>query len=577
MAFEGTLEDLAIVDVLQLLHVSRKTGVLLVFGHDSDAHIVLKDGRIVGCKHPSKTKNIGQVLVEMGAVTEADIDDAVRAQQEAGDSRRPFMATLVELGTLEEKTGWKALESLIESTVVELVSWQEGHFVFELGEIASFDEFAHVPREVDTQLSVDTQSALMEAVRIIDERNRDKAQPAGKAAIDVDPASADDRDSDDAENADEADPPQPNEPTDAAPPPTDRLVAHLGTATADERPNDRDALDDIIDERLGGDWQERAACRVVLFSDDGLLKMSMRSLCIEHTIDIFVTEIGKDVFEKLLAWRNDESPPILVCDVDAKTSGDSWHRQCVRLLARCRKEHAEVPFILLSEPRIECFSEGFAHGAAAVLPRPDPSLSRSSYVDEMRKLYSAIVSCVKATFQRRSVLAYRLGEAHRRMAVLKARIREVRFPDGPSQISLVVLRHVADYVERCVLFLVRKNDLLALGAFGLDDNAETVSSAITRLRMPIDNGSLLARTVQSGCFYCGENSDALLRTHLYKCIGEPANPEMVLVPLRTKDKTAAIIYGDFGSQPTNLVETDSLEILADHAGMAFELALAERR
>lgn len=571
MAFEGTLEDLAIVDVLQLLHVSQKTGVLLVFRDDSEAHIVLKDGRLVGCKHPFKTKNIGQVLVEMAAVTNTDVEQALRVQQEAGDSRRPLMATLVEIGKLDQKTGWQALESLIESTVVELVSWQEGHFVFEAGTITSVDEFAHIPRDVDTQLSVDTQLALMEAVRILDERNREKAQPAGKAAPSP---SADDENSDD---ADVTDRPQPSEPTDTVRPPTERLEAHLETAPGEERANDSDALSDIIDERFGGDWQQLDACRVILFSDDGLLKMSMHTVCIEHNIDIFVTEVGKDVFEKLLAWRNDELPPILVCDVGNKSSQDSWHRQCTRLLARCRKEHPEIPLILLSEPRIECFSESFSQGAAAVLPRPNPAVSRSNYVDEMRKLYTAIVSCMKATFQRRSVLAYRLHEARRRMGVLKARIREVRFPDGPSQISLVVLRHVAEFVERCVLFLVRKDDLLALGAFGLDNDAETVSSTITRLRMPINDDSLVAKTVQSGCFYCGNNGDALLKTHLYTCIGEPANPEIVLVPLRTKDKTAAIIYGDFGRQETNLVETDSLEILADHAGMAFELALAERR
>ena len=84
MGFEGSLEDLSVVDVLQLLHVSKKSGALRIFSATREAAIDIKDGHIVGCRHPSRTMNVGSVLMAMDAASEADIDDAVAQQQAAG-------------------------------------------------------------------------------------------------------------------------------------------------------------------------------------------------------------------------------------------------------------------------------------------------------------------------------------------------------------------------------------------------------------------------------------------------------------------------------------------------------------
>jgi hypothetical protein len=46
--------------------------------------------------------------------------------------------------------------------------------------------------------------------------------------------------------------------------------------------------------------------------------------------------------------------------------------------------------------------------------------------------------------------------------------------------------------------------------------------------------------------------------------------------LRAQERTAAIIYGDFGAQVPRAVDRDALEILAEFAGLAFDLALRER-
>ncbi len=47
MSFTGELEHLPIVDILQLLHATRKSGILRLAGRKGESQLVLKDGYIV--------------------------------------------------------------------------------------------------------------------------------------------------------------------------------------------------------------------------------------------------------------------------------------------------------------------------------------------------------------------------------------------------------------------------------------------------------------------------------------------------------------------------------------------------
>ncbi len=574
MAFEGSLEDLSAVDVLQLLHVSKKTGVLKVAGPQGEARIAIKDGMIVGCQHPSPGKNVGHILVGMGALTQTAIEEAVAAQQAAGDAKKPFIQTLSELGHIEEQVGWQALKKLVEATVVEAVAWEVGTFTFEMVDVQSGDGFQHLPGVVAGDVNIDTQGALMEAMRILDERNRE----VGEQPRDAGEVTGDESDAPSVapETSGEASPlagPTPSdEPTAPGPASDDEQVEGPG-AGGDEEGD----LASLIGDRLenpGGPGMRR---RAVMFCNDGFLKLSARAACVEQGIDLIATDVERDVTQRLAAWRADDRLAAVVVDVAAGDGDPRWARRSVALIRQVREAFPEIPMTVLSGPNLGQFTEAFGLGATSVLPRPMSNGDRSAYVQEMKQLFAAVTGCLQATFARHSALEERVVESQRRMADLRQRVQEIRNPNGPSDISLVVLRYVADFVDRCVLFLVRSHDLLGLGAFGVKDTDETLSRIITKLKIPFGNGSILADTIRRGEFYHGSGEDPLLQDHLYKGIGAPASPDIVLLPLKTRERTAALIYGDFGDREAEAVQTDALEILADHAGMAFELALWDKR
>ena len=172
MAFRGSIEDMPAADVVHLLHVSRKTGTLHLTGPDGEATMAFREGAIVYASHPRRSTNIGSVLIEMGAVDPNQVKEAL-AIQELPD-RKPLVATLVDLGHIDLKAGHQGLETLIQRTLVEVVSWEGGEFSFHAGDLEVDDGFCHVPEAMRLAGGVNTEQMLVEAVRVFDERNRDR-------------------------------------------------------------------------------------------------------------------------------------------------------------------------------------------------------------------------------------------------------------------------------------------------------------------------------------------------------------------------------------------------------------------
>src|SRR5262245_13542144 len=63
MSLVGSLEDLGLADILQIVSLSRKSGVLLLRGEEGEGRIVFRDGLV----HAAATKDEAPVPVPEGA------------------------------------------------------------------------------------------------------------------------------------------------------------------------------------------------------------------------------------------------------------------------------------------------------------------------------------------------------------------------------------------------------------------------------------------------------------------------------------------------------------------------------
>jgi hypothetical protein len=173
MSFTGDLQDLPIVDVIQLMHSTRNSGILHVNGKRGESQFVFKNGYIVGASHLNNGIRIGDILVARGAISEEVLQEALGIQHTPGTPRRPLIVTLLDWGMVEETEAYAALKALIELTLIEVLTWRKGTFTLEAKDEVASDEFKYYPDEIEREINVDVQSILMDALCSFDEKIRD--------------------------------------------------------------------------------------------------------------------------------------------------------------------------------------------------------------------------------------------------------------------------------------------------------------------------------------------------------------------------------------------------------------------
>ena len=173
MPFTGDLEDLPIVDIIQLLHATRKSGILRVKGRKGESNLVFKDGFIVSASHLNNSVRIGTILIERNIITPEILNLALLKQTQAGAGRKPLIVTLLDSGFVNEEDAYKGLEHLIEITIVEILTWRRGTFTMELRPDATTDEYRYYPGKISREVNVNSQGVLMDALCSFDEKMRD--------------------------------------------------------------------------------------------------------------------------------------------------------------------------------------------------------------------------------------------------------------------------------------------------------------------------------------------------------------------------------------------------------------------
>jgi tetratricopeptide (TPR) repeat protein len=174
MAIEGPLQELSIQDVLQLLDLAHKTGVLTIRSEslDDEAIVHFSKGAIVFAVRRRSTRRLGQLMIRAGKLTQRELDSALDLQRR--DPTRRLAEILLEMGSITEEELERQLRFQMEETIYEVMAWDEGYFKFEERvEIASNRLLARVRVE----------SLLMEGARRIDEWTRLESKIPGTEAI----------------------------------------------------------------------------------------------------------------------------------------------------------------------------------------------------------------------------------------------------------------------------------------------------------------------------------------------------------------------------------------------------------
>jgi tetratricopeptide (TPR) repeat protein len=160
MAIQGPIQELGVVDLLQLLALSRNTGRLEAVSARGDRRVVLslEDGFVTGLSGSPAELRLGRLLVLHGVATDANVKRGLALQ--AALPERRLGEILVEQQLAAEADVRRELNFQIEEALFDLLRWEEGQI--------RFDEESPGPTgRIEVRLPTD--SLLMDTVRRLDE------------------------------------------------------------------------------------------------------------------------------------------------------------------------------------------------------------------------------------------------------------------------------------------------------------------------------------------------------------------------------------------------------------------------
>jgi CheY-like chemotaxis protein len=555
LTLTGDLEDLPLLDILQVVSFSKRTGWLTIRTAAGEGAVVFKDGLVVSCF----TWDSGPV------------DPATRSLPPAE------RAALI--------------RRRIEEALAQLIRLHEGQFGFSLAEdIPAFVD-AHDITDETLRVGINPQELLLALTKGLDEDRRDStaavevsfAEPEPEALLAAAPSDAEDLEAEglEAEGL-EAEPPEeaveavePEETVEPEPPeetvePEPPAPPPAPSAAAEEirvilLVDDEDEV-----RRVLGESFTRAGYQVVEAGDpDTAVKKAGK--------------LGKGGVEFLL-----------VTDLGMPTSGGSSFQGGFEVVKRLWKMKLHPRVLMMAEtlgPALQARAKQMGISSFVFKPglsKLDPEQFRSDLSAFAAKMVSDVLP--RATRAAPAAAATpapaparpqappaSAEEMSRQFAMLQRRLEELRRPSDPSDISHLVMTVAREFFERAILFLVKGEEVRGLGGFGTAPRGESLDLAARDIVIPLSEPSVFQQVAAARRPFAGPFPEGKWTQFLMGRIGRYKSASVAVLPLLAHRETIALLFGDNPDTGRDLGRLDALELFVSQAGVALENAFLQRK
>jgi len=146
-----------------------------------------------------------------------------------------------------------------------------------------------------------------------------------------------------------------------------------------------------------------------------------------------------------------------------------------------------------------------------------------------------------------------------------------------ATVALNLMHIISESVERAVLFLVKRDHLVALGAFGADSAGHPLAELTRGLKLSATAPSAFSRSLESGEVQSVDVLAADLPEPFRSIVGRSRTGQVVIFPVLGAQRVISVIYADNGDRDEPIEDIDILELATAQVGMAFENELLRRQ
>jgi DNA-binding response OmpR family regulator len=534
MSLTGNLEDLPLLDILQIVSFSKKTGFLSIHTSEGHSAIVFREGFVVSAfssQTPPPTP-------------------AERALPPEGRGRR--------------------VRERIETALKQLIRLREGEFNFSLtDEPPALVEGRDVAAET-LEHGINAQELLLGLARGMDEDRRDSA-----AALEASFAEAPDLPATELEPmAEEEAPPAP--PPVARPAPAPPVAAAPAKAAPDE-PRAIVLVDDEADVRgMLAEHITRGGFQVLEAEDPESAAKKAAQLAKAGIDFVLVTDLGMptsggssfhggfEVVKRL--WKANLKPPVLLMT-------DTFNGA-----VQARARQMGIGNIVfkpgLSKLDPKQFAADIRAFANKLVKDVLPKMESVPVAEPAPAAAPAKAAAPPPAVEAASPTA---AEMVREFATLQTRLEELRHGGDASQIAALVMKAARDVFERAVLFVVKGDELRGVGGFGRAPRDNSVTLVAREVAIPLGEASVFSDVVANRRLFVGDLPADRWAQHLMGKLGRFRTTAAALIPLLTNREAVAVLFGDnpeTGRAPARL---EPLTVFINQAGIAIENAFLQRK
>jgi CheY-like chemotaxis protein len=557
MSLVGNLEDLGLGEILQIVSLSRKSGILTLYSRGREGKIVFRQGQVIRATSPTYKEGLGEVLLRKGLIDHNLLRRALSIQKGKGFKER--LGTLlvrdfqISAATIEE-----VVREQIENVAYSLFDWTEGTFAFELQDnVEVVDTIEMDPMQFMLEQGLNPQFLAMEGSRIIDEKRR-----GGEDVKYAKPL------------------------TQTIPPSEEGIDLNFNLLEPESLlPSPFSASEPIENPIL------------VLVDDNAATREALVPSLQQSGYAVYAFAKSEGAITKLAALYRDGQRPVALVDlIMPKMDGsgmlggvellelikDNFPDISVLAMADYHNSEAErkvrrMRFPLLMKPRITEIRDNdllltFVGRLLAELAKvrsggggPTEWSDKVNLGDELRLEMGEEPATFGPVVQSAGI------------SLLRGMLEELHNPSLGGGFILLVLRFASEFMNRAVVFIVKKEEIVGLGQFGIDDIDGLADSQIRNMKIPRGENSIFAQIIETQVSVKIKPDDGEWNRYLLGQLGGGLPTEVFVGPIVSEGKVVALLYGDNLPEKKPIGDTDSLEIFLSQAGLAMEKALLQRR
>ncbi len=176
MGLVGNLEDLGLGDILQIISLSRKSGVLSLHHHRERGKIIFRDGVVVNACSNYIQENLAEYLARKNVIQKTTAQEAFKIFHQSG-KREQLKSIFINRFKIPPEKIEKEIVSHVEEIVYHFFTWDGGTFSFELKEVEDeIGNLSDIDKDFILEKGISPQFLALEGAKIQDEKRREKEE-----------------------------------------------------------------------------------------------------------------------------------------------------------------------------------------------------------------------------------------------------------------------------------------------------------------------------------------------------------------------------------------------------------------